>query len=118
MYNMIRHVPGKGRGVFAGKTYLAWDVIEECHCIHIGYKDTMQIHDTILGKYLLGTGYGSCIVLGNGSLYNHDNDPNTWWRNDGLTVTFYAIKDITQGDELTISYGIDSSILKDLHGIE
>ena len=68
---------------------------------------------TILYNYCFtwGDNYEhTAIALGYGSLYNHSYTPNAMFTNniDNLSIDFYAIADIDDGQEITINYNEDS----------
>jgi len=51
------------------------------------------------------------------SFCNHETYENTIVKNDGKVKTFIAKKDLKNGDEMSISYGTDSALLKRKWGI-
>jgi SET domain-containing protein len=50
-------------------------------------------------------GGSSCIVSGNGLMYNHSDSPNVDWDQNGGLVSFVAQEDIEVGQEMFIDYG-------------
>ena len=55
------------------------------------------------------------VVFGNGSLFNHSNNPNVYYYHDqtGNRLLYYAAsKSIRKGEEMFISYGPKHSVNK------
>lgn len=93
----------RGRGVFATKDFKQDDTVEKCPTLKV-------VHAHIKGSLLLdyvfdGGGPFSLLVLGYGMLYNHDEDPNLVYAVSDDDFVLYALRDISKGEELTISYG-------------
>ena len=62
---------------------------------------------TVLYEYLFGWNEtGGALALGNGSLFNHMDDPNLVFdcREEEKCIVYTTIKDVAAGEELTISY--------------
>ena len=94
-------------GVFATKSFKVGDIIESCPVLVLSHDTTQAIHDKDLDNYTFDwEEHKSAIVLGYGSLYNHDYEPNARYYKDFKTniLTFKAIKPIKKGEEITISY--------------
>lgn len=99
----------RGRGVFTAVSISPEDVIEICPVIFIPKQEVDLIHKTVLHDYYFiwpDEEAGACIALGFGSLYNHSKQPNAAVRFDlgAMTMTILCVKDIGQGDEITIDY--------------
>jgi hypothetical protein len=91
-----------GYGVFADQTIEAGDMIEECYAL--GYESKQG---SIFSNYLFQVDSKNVLLLGNGSLYNHADDPNCHYEfdpNESLMV-FRATQRIRHGEEIFISYG-------------
>lgn len=110
----IKH--GKfGRGVFnnfslpAGHTVMRCRIVEDRHVPDYSF---------------VGPEGKDCLVLGDGSLFNHSSDPNVEYRlqkiNDEFFMEFYTIKDIVGCKELFINYKQDSPDinLEQVYGIK
>ena len=106
---------GRGRGVFTKEVIPKGDMIEVCPVVILseGYlkllgqtelKDYIFSFPTLPGKNIPYD--GSCICMGYGSLYNHSNSPNADWEADWdtKTITFYALKNIKDEEEITFNY--------------
>ena len=99
----------KGRSVFTSEDIVEGSIIEVCPVIIINPEETQVIHKTHLHDYYfiwdIETG-SSAIALGYGSLYNHDEHPNSEFELDraNLTIRFIALKNISAGTELTVNY--------------
>jgi SET domain-containing protein len=99
----VRHIKGKGRGVFA-KTFIPdGTVIERVPVIVLSAEDVELCE---LANYaFVWHGPKVCIALGYGSLYNHSYAPNARYDDHGRrTKQFTAIRDIAAGEEITVNY--------------
>jgi SET domain-containing protein len=106
----VRRVKGKGRGVFARRAIAEGDVIERVPVIVLPAVDIVDVDDwTELAGYCFNWAPGKvALALGYGSLYNHSYRPNA--RYDDHTPqakVFTAIRDIAEGEEITINYNGD-----------
>jgi SET domain-containing protein len=102
--------PVHGRGVFALQAIRLGQVIERCPCIVL--ETGWQQIQTVLHDYLYcwpREGDGRAVVLGHGSLFNHDTRPNADWTTDNQEhqFTYHAIRDIHPHEEIFIDYGQD-----------
>ena len=105
----VRDSPGRGRGVFATRTFREADLIEECPVIILSERDARRIDGTRLYDYYFGWGPGghqAAIALGYGSLYNHSGTPNAAYRKHPAyeTISFFATREILPGEEILITY--------------
>ena len=107
-----------GYGVFAGKKYRAKQIVEISPFIEI-HKDHLQeingkknpLRDYVFTSHLKKD--HELVVFGNGSLFNHSNDPNVYYYHDqtkNRLLYYAASKDIEKGEELFISYGDKHSV--------
>jgi len=109
--NYIKFSKISGYGIFAGKNYKKGDVVEICPFIEIEKKyleAENPLNQYVFGSHLSPSGDKYIIVFGNGSIFNHANENNTYYYHDctGNRLLYYAAKeDITLGDELCIHYG-------------
>ncbi|MCB0562304.1 MAG: SET domain-containing protein-lysine N-methyltransferase [Lewinellaceae bacterium] len=104
--------PLGGRGVFTAAPILEGSLIEVCPVIVMPGNHRRHLDETGLYDYyfIWGEEDGQCaIALGYGSLYNHSFEPNSEYRADltGLTLDFYALRDIAAGEEITVNYNGD-----------
>ncbi|NTV61624.1 MAG: SET domain-containing protein [Chlorobiaceae bacterium] len=98
-----------GRGAFALNSMNSGTVIERC--------PALEVNDCDIGGELLNyVFYGKeettrLVVMGNGMLFNHSNEPNVaYYREEttlGPELVLYALRDIKKGEELFYSYGDD-----------
>jgi SET domain-containing protein len=100
---------GKGRGVFAETRIRCGEVIDSSPVIAFPKSQWKYINKTVLHHYCYFWGEtfeDGAVVLGLGSLYNHSYEPNAMYVHhlDELTMDYVAIKDIEQGEEITINY--------------
>ena len=111
------HVPGlyilqtieKGRGIFTMEELSNEDLIEICPIIKVPEGQLTHLDKTILFDYYFlweEPGYRGCIVLGYGSLYNHNISPNAdiVFDYSDSTVKIIANQSIVSGAEIFIDY--------------
>jgi hypothetical protein len=102
----------KGRGVYAGRSFAAGELVEEAPVIIL--RTTLYIHLPIELKRLVfdwgnlsGDGDGAtAIALGYGSIYNSANPANMRYEASVKheTLRFIAVRDIAEGEEFTVNY--------------
>ncbi|MER8880822.1 SET domain-containing protein-lysine N-methyltransferase [Mesorhizobium sp. M0684] len=112
----VKHVPLKGRGVFANIHFKAGDLIERAPTwgfddeaanlfMRTGLLEYYFVRDDLRQKADLMAGY---VVFGFASMVNHSLNPNAqtnWADGDaGAWVSIVAIKDIMVGEEITHRY--------------
>ena len=94
-----------GRGVFAARAFETGEAVEVCPTVEIDGSEA----EGVLADYVFDSARRRSrvvLVLGYGMLYNHADDPNLEYeQDDDGVVTFFAARDIAEGEELTISYG-------------
>ena len=105
----VVRVPGKGRGVRAGRTFSRGEVIERAPVVVLSGREWQLVEQTALGRFAFGwdDAKGSvAIALSRGSLFNHSYTPNVASDKDvrGRCIVFSAARDIAPGEELTINY--------------
>lgn len=90
-----------GYGVFAQEAIAPGEMIEECVVIPIEIK-TIDLID-----YIFEGNSTAVLPLGFGPIYNHQLSPNASYSYQKETnrMIFRAIKPITEGEEIFISYG-------------
>ena len=107
-----------GYGVFAGKNYKEKEIVEICPFIEISteHLQTVNNNKNPLRDYVFTSHLKKnheLVVFGNGSLFNHSNNPNVYYYHDstGNRLLYYAAaKPIKKGQELFISYGPKHSV--------
>lgn len=101
---------GAGRGVFAAVALKAGELIESCPVIALADpKDRERLRKTGLVNYYFLWGENrdrAAICIGFGSLYNHSYEPSVGYMKfiDKEQMDFFALRDITEGEELTVNY--------------
>lgn len=105
----VKKVPGKNRGAFAARSFAKGDFIEQAPVIVIPAEEWKQMESTVLYNYVYAwgdDGEEAALPLGYGSIYNHSYTPNARYerKEEQQSVFFYAIKDIAEGEEVTINY--------------
>ena len=108
----VRMSPLHGYGVFAVRDIAKGEIVEECYYLRLGAK--WHAMDEVLKDYVFKWSrrmtQASAVVLGNGMIYNHSDDPNMGYKQSikDKVFTFFSIKDVAKDEELLISYGQDS----------
>lgn len=106
---------GKGRGVFATKDFEVGDLVESSPVLIIPEEECKILrrvpsvwHYLFPWKNYQTTQGQRAVAMGNGMLFNHEDDPNCFYTfndNQNLpSIDFYAQKKIYAGDEVTIYY--------------
>ena len=104
-----------GRGVFAKEDIKMGEILEECH--HVVLEKKFNYLPKKLKEYVFAWSsvdtetkdvkFGSSLVFGMGSIYNHQKDNNADWIRDSCrdVFAFYAKKNIKKGEEIYTNYG-------------
>lgn len=100
-----------GYGVFAKEEIFEGEIIEECPILDLGIP--FGHSSPVLIDYRFNWPQGSnewesqVVAWGYGSLYNHSNEPNAYWRSniDRKTFEFVSNKKIKAGEEILVYYG-------------
>jgi hypothetical protein len=93
-----------GRGVFATRRFAEGDVVETCPTVQVPDSDVTGV----LRDYVFTSVKQRDVVLalGYGMLYNHSAEPNLEYEQvDPGSITFFALRTVQPGEELTIDYG-------------
>lgn len=98
-----------GRGVFSSSPIEKGSIIEIAPVLVIPGAERGILDKTIIHDYYFIWGaqdQQAAIILGNGSIYNHSFKPNAEYRPDfeGQTMSFFALKQIEAGQEITVNY--------------
>lgn len=104
MKTTVKKTSQKGRGIFAEVDFKKGDIIEVCQLILMDLKD---VHGALEAYVYHYSGDTAAIALGNGSLYNHAEDPNCefYFNYTKKVLILRAIKSIKKGQEITLNYG-------------
>ena len=103
----------KGRGVFAKNNIAKGKTIDIAHILLISNRDWNLIEDTILSNYSFewdDPKYNgenkAAMALSVCQFINHSYKPNLRYEYDydNLAIKYYAIRDISRGEELTVNY--------------
>ena len=103
----VAKADGGGKGVFAIQPIKAGELIEEAPYITVP-MELLQVEP--LCDYLFTIDDERCaVVFGYGSVYNHANQPNIKYEVDPSKrcMCYYAKRDISPGEELTVTFGKD-----------
>lgn len=118
----IRRSPIHGLGVFATKD------LPEHHCIEVSptiafgraiLTEYLKLHESrhMLHDYVFMHNDGMVLVaLGWASIYNHNHEPNAFWRYGATGENTYSImiftkRPIQAGEEILLKYAPDSGTL-------
>ena len=105
--------------MFALRSFMKGELIEAAPVIDMPQTERNYIEKTKLLEYFFNWGEKNkdpAICLGYGSLYNHSYSPNAKFINnlDNRTIDFYALRDIQQGEEITVNYNGDPNCKSDV----
>lgn len=105
----IESIAGKGRGVVAGRSFFADEVLERAPVLVIPAAEWELAGATIISRYSFRwreRADDSALALGHCSLLNHSYSPNAWACSHirERVIEFIALCDIAQGEEITINY--------------
>jgi len=110
----IRLSIGKGRGVFANRSFYKNEIIDTSYSWEITPTDIELYEKTSIGGYWFEHPdkiHHGLIPLGSAALVNHSTDPNAnlvWENTDiGYIGKLFAVLDIVQDQEIFINYGFD-----------
>lgn len=92
-----------GRGVFAGKRFKPYELIEICEVILLPISDKGAIHRFTYAW----SSRQKAIALGCGSLYNHSYTPNAYVYQYEDRFGVFAYKAISRCEEIFINYNGD-----------
>jgi uncharacterized protein len=100
---------GRGRGVFATRLIRRGETIEEAPVIVIPASQLKQILKTTLRDYYFVWGAKrdqAAVALGLCSLCNHARKSNANFALEAnyMTIRFFALTRIRQGEEVTVNY--------------
>ena len=102
-------VPGKGRGVRAGRRFSGGDVVDAAPVVVIPRRQRQLVEQTVLAQFSFAwddaTG-STAVALGRCSLFNHSYEPNVAAEKQVARrmIYFTATRDIDRGEELTLNY--------------
>lgn len=108
----VRQVPGKGRGCFATRTFLAGEIIETAPVLVIPKAEWKHISRTIVFHYAFAWGednQDAALALGHASLCNHSYSPNANYEKcyDSQVIEVVALRTIKKGEEILVNYNGD-----------
>lgn len=99
-----------GRGIYATREIKNGELIEESPVFLSPKSERKYLKKTVIFEYCFNwEERQTAIALGYGSLFNHSYTPNAKfvYNYDYLSISFYAIRDIKKGEEITINYNGD-----------
>lgn len=108
---MVR-VPGKGRGILAGRHFGPGEVVDAAPVILVPAREWPVLQQTVLSDYCFEwdeTTGSVAVALGRCSLFNHSYSPNVAAEKQMRRrfITFVALRDISLGEELTLNYNAE-----------
>lgn len=99
---------GRGRGVFAARSFSPGEIIEQCPVVLVPRAPL----DDVPSIWELSFSWSrnkAALALGFGSLYNHSWEPNARYdvaRSDDA-ILFTALRRISKGEEIFVNYNGD-----------
>jgi uncharacterized protein len=112
-YLFIGQTTAKGRGMFTSRRIKAGTVIEKAPVIVMTEEERALLDKTLLYNYIFEWTPGDrklcCMALGTIPIYNHSYSSNCEYFMDYDTEDMYikTVRDIEEGEELTINYNGD-----------
>ena len=108
----VVRVPGKGRGVVAGRRFDAGELVDAAPVVVVPASQWALVQQTTLSRFCFvwDDAKGSvAVALGRGSLFNHSYRPNVTPEKKvrSRMMLFFALRSIEPGEELTINYNGD-----------
>ena len=103
----------RGRGAFAKKAIKKDTIVDVAFVVPIPNKEYKKIYKTILYNYCYiwedpeqMPAFRNAITLSVSQFINHSYEPNLKYLYDyeNKAIEFSAIKDISEGEELTVNY--------------
>ena len=111
IYVAASHIEGAGLGVFADRSFPAGEPVEIAPAVFVPESETERRSDFISDYSVLlddeAGGEIIAVLLGYGSIYTHSESPSLSLDLclPERAAIFTALRDIEEGEELTISYG-------------
>ena len=117
---VVARIPGKGRGLIAGRSFQEDEVIMRNPVLVIPPDDWDLVQATILVDYCFiwhDDSEDAAVALGLGSLLNHSYSPNviSQKRLRDRVIEFIALRDIEEGEEVTLNYHGEPDSREALH---
>ena len=106
---VVVKVPGKGRGVVAGRRLAQDELLERAPVLVLSAEEWEIARQTDIARYCFSWGRGgrsAGIALGTASLFNHSYSPNAFARPlvKERLMEFVALRNIEEKEEITINY--------------
>ncbi len=111
----VDEVGNMGRCVFASRDIPKGICITKCELLVLPEFDSLLVNDTVLKHYTFKYNERQdCIVLGDGSIFNHSDTPNVeyvlqQW-GERKVMIFIALRDIKADEQLFTNYSQDTSV--------
>ncbi len=117
---VVARIPGKGRGLIAGRRFVKDQVVMRNPVLLIPRGDWELLQETVLMDYCFiwhDEPEDGAVALGLGSLLNHSYSPNviSQKRLRERVIEFIALHDIEEGEEVTLNYHGDPDSTEPLH---
>jgi SET domain-containing protein len=105
----VKKSRGRGRGVFARRPIKKGATIEHVPLVFVPGETTANgvDRDHLRRYYYFWTSKRVAVALGYGSLYNHSFQSNAAYEYGSDTIKYVALRDIAEGEEITINYNGD-----------
>ncbi len=99
-------IPDSGRGVFASENIDKGAIIEVAPILILDFTDFVDTKWNLLFEYYFWMDDYVALALGFASIYNHSATPNAKYElsKSDQTITFIALRDIDQDEEIVFNY--------------
>jgi uncharacterized protein len=114
MKTIVVDIPLKGRGIRAQDFIHQGETIERCELVFLNPHDVQGNLEAYVYQY---SPRSLVIALGNGSLYNHSDEPNAefYFNRKRKQLIIRALRSIRPGEEVSIDYGYSPQDKKRFH---
>lgn len=111
-----------GRGLYANYDLRRNMILAFEELLVLNIEDSARVNGTDLQYYtFVFNETTDCLVLGDGELYNHSDDPNVGYHlidSEGRKkMAFYVLRDVKRGEQLFINYNSDMKVDTDKYNI-
>lgn len=118
----IKETEKFGRGLYASRRIKTGELVTQCEILVLSPDDTKKVNETELQFYTFKfDSERDCLVLGDGEIFNHSDNPNVSYtlvtlNENGRSrkvMIFTAKRDIDECEQLFIDYAADVTVNTD-----